>query len=239
MRRIVISQPMYFPWLGMMEQIRLSDVYVHLDDVQFSKGSFTNRVQIKTAKGTQWMTIPLEGLHLGQRIMDLRTRETEPWRRKHLDLLEHAFAGAPFAEDARALCRSVLEQPTDRLCELAIASLQALCDYFEIGPRPLLERSSSLGIEGRGWERVLAIVSHLGGDVYVSGLGGRNYISHEAFDHAGVRIEYMRYLKTQYPQLHGAFRPFVSALDLVANMGRAGRTLISSSAVYWKESSDE
>src|ERR1700730_9868300 len=150
MRRIVISQPMYFPWIGMMEQIRLSDVYVHLDDVQFSKGSFTNRVQIKTAEGTKWMTIPLEGLHLGQRIMDVRTREGEPWRRKHLDFVERAFANAPFGDDACGLCRSVLEQPTDRLCELAIASLQALCNYFEIGPRPLIERSSSLGIEGHG-----------------------------------------------------------------------------------------
>jgi hypothetical protein len=239
MRRVVISQPMYFPWIGMMEQIRLSDVYVHLDDVQFSKGSFTNRVQIKTAKGIQWMTIPLEEFHLGQRIMDLRTRETEPWRRKHLDLLEYAFAGTPFGQDACGLCRSVLDHPTDRLCDLAIASVQALCDYFEIGPRPLVERSSSLKIEGRGWERVLAIVSRLAGDVYVSGLGGRDYISHEAFDHAGVRIEYMRYLKTPYVQPHGAFTPFVSALDLVANMGRAGRTLISSPAVYWKDALDE
>src|ERR1700751_1061500 len=136
MRRIVISQPMYFPWVGMLEQIRLSDLYVHLDDAQFSKGSLTNRVQIKTAKGSQWMTIPLEGLHLGQRILELRTRETEPWRRNHLELIESAFAGAPFVEDARSLCRSVLDRETSSVCELAIASMQALCDYFEIGPRP-------------------------------------------------------------------------------------------------------
>ena len=46
---VVISQPMLFPWVGMFEQIRLADVYVHYTDVQFSKGSFVNRVQIKTA----------------------------------------------------------------------------------------------------------------------------------------------------------------------------------------------
>src|SRR5437879_5116935 len=123
MRRIVISQPMYFPWIGMLEQVRLSDVYIHLDDVQFAKG-FINRVQIKTAKGSQWMTVPLEDLHRGQRIIDLRTCDTQPWRRRHLDLLERAFAGAPFAEDACTLCRSVLHQPIDGLSELAIASLE-------------------------------------------------------------------------------------------------------------------
>ena len=50
MTTVVISQPMFFPWVGMFEQIALADVYVHYDDVQFSKGSFTNRVQLKTAR---------------------------------------------------------------------------------------------------------------------------------------------------------------------------------------------
>ena len=40
MKTVVISQPMYFPWVGMLEQMRLADVFVHLDDAQFSKGGF-------------------------------------------------------------------------------------------------------------------------------------------------------------------------------------------------------
>ena len=47
MKTVVISQPMYFPWVGMLEQMALADVWVHLDDAQFSKGGFFNRVQIK------------------------------------------------------------------------------------------------------------------------------------------------------------------------------------------------
>ena len=49
MKKIVISQPMLFPWIGIFEQIKLSDVYVHYDDAQLPQGrSFINRVQIKT-----------------------------------------------------------------------------------------------------------------------------------------------------------------------------------------------
>ena len=29
---LVVSQPMYFPWVGMLEQIRLCDTYVFYDD---------------------------------------------------------------------------------------------------------------------------------------------------------------------------------------------------------------
>lgn len=46
MARVVISQPMYFPWFGFMAQMSLADVFIWLDDAQFSKGSFTNRVQV-------------------------------------------------------------------------------------------------------------------------------------------------------------------------------------------------
>ena len=56
----------------MFEQIRLADAFVHYSDVQFSKGSFVNRVQIKTSAGIRWLTVPLEKLKLGQRIDEVR-----------------------------------------------------------------------------------------------------------------------------------------------------------------------
>ena len=47
--KVVISQSMFFPWVGFLEQLKLADVYVFYDDVQFSKGSFTNRVRVKAS----------------------------------------------------------------------------------------------------------------------------------------------------------------------------------------------
>jgi hypothetical protein len=69
---------------------------------------------------------------------------------------------------------------------------------------------------------------------YISGHGGRAYLDHAAFDAEGIRVEYVEYKKKEYPQLHGAFTPHVSALDLVANAGPDGREVIASGSVYWK-----
>ncbi|MCA9907942.1 MAG: WbqC family protein, partial [Anaerolineae bacterium] len=65
--KLVISQSMYFPWAGLLEQIRLADTFVHYDDVQHTRG-FYNRVQIKTGNGVRWITVPLRDWHQGQRI---------------------------------------------------------------------------------------------------------------------------------------------------------------------------
>ena len=37
----------FLPWSGLFNQIAMSDLFIHYDDVQFSKGSFVNRVQLK------------------------------------------------------------------------------------------------------------------------------------------------------------------------------------------------
>lgn len=235
MKAVVISQPMFFPWVGLLEQLRMADVWVHYDDVQFSKGSFTNRVQVKTAQGSQWLTVPLRELRLGQLIKDVAVDDRHDWRKKHLTTLAQAYAKAPHRDEMLALVEGVYHQPTASVGELAIASLRALYGYFGFDRPAEWLFSSQLGVGGQGSPRVLEIVTKLEGTRYITGHGASNYLDHEAFDRAGVRVEYLDYHKTPYPQLHGEFTPFVSALDLVANCGRVGREVIASGAVYWKD----
>ena len=54
----VISQSMYFPWIGLFDQIRLADEFIFYDDVQLTRG-FYNRVQVAQANGTKFITVPL------------------------------------------------------------------------------------------------------------------------------------------------------------------------------------
>ena len=232
---VVISQPMYFPWVGMLEQIRLADHFVFYDDVQFSKGSFVNRVQIKTASGVKWLTVPLQGLSLGQRIQDVELDGRKDWRRQHMDMLRQAYAGTPYLKDMLSVVEEVFDAKAHTIGQLSEQSMLALCRYFGLDQGRRFAHIKDLGIPGSGSQRVLDIVTRLEGDHYVTGLGAANYLDHEAFARAGVQVEYMAYRKQPYPQQHGAFTPFVSALDLIANMGPNGAPCISSSTTNWKE----
>lgn len=234
-RTVVISQPMLFPWVGLLEQVRQADVWVHYDDVQFSKGSFTNRVQLKVPGGTDWMTIPLANRRLGARIDELLVDERKPWRRAHLDKLAQLYAGAPHLDDALSLVRRVYSLKTDRLVDVVIASFHALVDYFDLAQGRRFVMSADVGVGGSGSTRVLELVRRFDGGRYVTGHGASNYLEHELFERSGVRVEYLDYQLRPYPQLHGTFTPFVSGLDLVANVGRAGRSLIASGTVSWRE----
>lgn len=235
MKRIVISQPMFFPWVGFMEQIRLADAFVHYDDVQYSKGSFTNRVQIKTPSGTKWLTVPLAALRFGQAIRSTCISERSDWRGQHLALLAQSYAQAPYRDDMLSLVKEVYLAGDETIDALSIRSMKALADYYHLDAQVTYYWSSKMGIDGKSSDRVLKIVRALAGDVYITGHGARTYLDHVAFEQQRVRVEYMDYRKVPYPQLHGVFTPFVSTLDLIANTGPDGAKYIQPRSLYWKE----
>jgi WbqC-like protein family len=233
-RSVVISQSMYFPWVGFLEQMRLADVFVRYDDVQYSKGSFTNRVQIKSPQGSQWLTVPLKKFKLGTSIDNVEIDDKQGWRKDHLAMLGSSYADAPYFSDMMNLVQSILCQNFSTIADLAFFSQQALFKYFEINPNLQFHDVRALSIVGKSSQRVLDVVSHLQGDCYITGHGAHRYLDHGIFESAGIDVQYMQYEKTPYPQQHGVFTPYVSALDLVANCGKQGVSSIRSSTCNWR-----
>ena len=230
MTTVVIMQPQLFPWRGLFEQIRLADEFVHLDDAQFQKGGFTNRVQIKTPAGSQWLTAPVlrDGLPpIAECELDYKT----PWREKHVRTLHHAYARAPFVQDMIALVEAVYAARPATIAELDIAGTERACDY--LGLKPRFSRASDSPARSRSTERVAELLRERGATRYVTGLGALNYLEEPALAAHGVAVEVMEYRRTPYPQLHGAFDPHVSILDLIANAGPGAAAYLDSHAVPW------
>ena len=45
--KIAVHQPEHFPYLGFFQKMKEVDIFVILDDVQYTKGNFQNRNQFK------------------------------------------------------------------------------------------------------------------------------------------------------------------------------------------------
>lgn len=232
--RIVVSQPMYFPWIGQLQQVGLCDAFVFYDDVQFSRGFF-NRVQIKTKQGPRWLTVPLMQWKRGQLICEVEIDNSQDWMRSHRDQLKQAYSGAPFYTEMIALVDEVFSHEYTVIGELAERSLTAMIGYYsQIAEGTRFLRSSELGITGESSQRLIDICSLLNGTHYLTGHGARNYLNHAAFDEKGIAVEYIDYELDSYPQPHGEFTPYVSALDMIANCGGNGVKLIRGRPVHWR-----
>jgi len=232
-KTVVISQSMYFPWVGLLEQIRLADTFIHYDDVQYARG-FYNRVQIKTANGSKWLTVPLREQRRGQRIDQVHIDDRIDWRTQHRDMLKQTYLNAPCRDEMLVLVDQVFSKEYVVLADLARESILSLANYFGLAEGRQFGKSSQMGVTGASSKRLHDLCLAAGASVYVTGHGARNYLDHELFDKSEIRVQYMKYCMTPYPQLHGEFTPYVTALDLIANCGKERIDVICSEAIFWK-----
>lgn len=237
-KTVVISQSMYFPWVGLLEQIRLADIFVHYDDVQYARG-FYNRVQVKTVNESRWLTVPLRDHHRGQNIDKVLIDERTDWRKKHRDILRQAYLKAPYLDEMLELVDEVFSSQAKTLADVSRESILALSRYFGLTENTKFLRSSDMNIPGSSSQRLHDICLAIETNTYVTGHGARNYLDHELFERSGIGVEYMKYQLRPYPQLHGEFTPYVTGLDLVANCGKSGAQFICSGSVKWKFFLDE
>ncbi len=233
-KKTVISQSMYFPWVGFLEQVKIADVFIHYDDVQYARG-FYNRVQVKTESGSKWMTVPLRGHRRGQRIDEVLVDNRTDWRSQHKDILKQAYLNAPHRDEMLSLVDKVFSKKIYTLQDISRESTIALARYFNICNDTEFLDSSNMRVQGASSQRLHDLCVAVEADRYITGHGAKNYLDHELFERSKIKIEYMDYKMLPYSQLYSGFNPYVTALDLVANCGKKGGEVICSTSVYWKE----
>jgi hypothetical protein len=225
---------MLFPWVGLFEQIHLADLYIHYDDVQMpTGGSFINRVQIKTKDGQYWLTVPVSKASSNSLISELAMLEETSWRKKQLKFLEMNYAKAPFKNEMLEIANKVYANPTNNLSSFLIAGLEEVNKYLGMAEKKCV-KSSELPIRGSSSTRIFDLVRHFGGTNYITGHGAKNYLDHQLFENQHIAVSYMDYQKKPYPQLYGEFTPYVSILDLIANVGKEAPTYLISGTQSWK-----
>ena len=224
-----ILQPSYLPWLGAIEQIWASELFVLYDDVQFDKGGWRNRNRIKTPQGPLWLTVPVltkgGGFPL---IRDVKINKAERWAERHVKSLCQNYARAPHFERYAPELFQLLEKKHDYLLDLNLELLNWIRQQLGI-PTPFV-LSSSLGIPGSSVDRLLAILAHFGATRFYEGAAGRDYIDPKRFEQAGITIEFQDYRHPVYPQLHGEFVPYLSVIDLLFNVGPESLAVLTSAS---------
>ena len=225
MTTVAILQPGYLPWLGFFDQMARADVFVYYDDVQYDKHGWRNRNRIKIPGGFAWLTVPI--LHKGRdhpRINEILIDNSKDWKRKHLRTLQQYYARSAHAPSYLRELERLLEPAWAMLAELDIAIIELMRGWLSIRTRAV--RSSTLGIGGGQSERLLHICRHFGATTYLSGASARGYLDVQLFEAENVCVEWQDYDHPIYPQQHGAFIPYLSAVDLVLNVGKESPLLL-------------
>lgn len=217
--KIAILQPNYLPWKGVFDMINLVDVFVFLDDVQYTKHDWRNRNKIKTSNGTQWLTVPLKSNSIKQKIFEVEVSDKVNWSKKHYYSFLANYAKANYFKKYEFLIEDFyIKNQWKKLNELNIYTTKKISEILKINTEFI--RSSELNISTQDKnQRLIDIIKYLNGKIYVSGPAAKNYIDIEKFKQNNIDIYFMNYNYPEYPQLYGKFIHEVTVLDVIFNCG--------------------
>ena len=219
--KIAAHQLNFFPYLGFFYKVLNCDLFVLLDDVQYTKGGYTNRCKIKCGEKVLWLTVPVQTKgRFGQLIHEVEINNVVPWRDKFKKTLQQCYRKSNFFEQFYPKLEELLSREWCKLVDFNWAALQIILKELKI--TTTLSFSSITPHSGRKEDLIISLVKELGGDKYLSGKGASVYQSDEDFEKAGVKLEYSKYKPVRYPQLGKNFVPDLSIIDLIFNCGPEG-----------------
>jgi hypothetical protein len=214
---VSIHQPQYLPWLGYFDKIDRADVFVLLDTVQYKKSEWQNRNRIKTARGAQWLTVPVT-YRYPQLICEVGVNGSERWQHRQQQALATNYRKAPHWGHLAGFFEEVINRSWKTIAELNIHVVKRLAAILGIAtPIHVASGLGSFPVDPD--ERLIALTKHFGGDTYLAGNGGHEYMDLEKYRRAGVEVIFQDYRHPRYEQLFGEFESNMSVIDLIYNRG--------------------
>ena len=214
-------QSHYLPWLGYLDKIDRSDVFVILDDVQYEKNGWQNRNRIRTPQDWLWLTVPVHA-HLSDRLMDVHISEGMSWQKDHSKSLELNYHKAPHFQTLWEFLSPTYQRNWSMLVDLNLASLEAMLGAVGMEKKEII-LSSKIGITSQATQRLVDLCKYFKADTYLSGDGAHAYLDMTLFVKAGIHVKFQNFSHPVYKQLHGDEGNFVeglSAVDLIFNCGK-------------------
>lgn len=220
MKRIAISQSNYIPWKGYFDLINSVDEFVIYDDMQYTKRDWRNRNLIKTPKGAQWLSIPVEVKgKFTQKIRETKVVSMQ-WREKHLKSLCQNYSKALYFKENYTWFEALLMGiKSVYLSEINTCILSEINNFLGISTK--ISYSWDYKFSGDRTQKLVELCQQIGADEYISGPSAKSYINASLFEKSNIKLSWFNYSNyKEYTQLFPPFIHNVSILDLIFNMGK-------------------
>jgi UDP-2,4-diacetamido-2,4,6-trideoxy-beta-L-altropyranose hydrolase len=219
--RVAMMQPMFLPWLGLFELMDAVDIFIFLDDFQFSRQGWGHRNRLFLSPGRPG-TVSLPIRHpdnLAATFLEIAPAADQRWYDKLARSLAQTYGrSANFAETWAAI-EPKIRATGGTLAEYEIQLIESLAD--RLGIRTQIRRSSEFAISGLGRsERLVALLDAVGAGAYYAAHGSISYMREDGvFPLARLPVFFQDFVPVPYRQSGASeFVPRLSVLDALFNL---------------------
>ena len=224
---IAISQPTFFPWIGYFDIIDQVDIFVILDDVDFSKQSWHHRNKFKTAKDLEWFTIPVKSLP-NKRLNKVEIINSERLSIKFKKFIQTNYNKSNYY---KSYSDDIFEIFDKSIVENNLANLNInIINFFlkELKINTKIKLSSELNINKKKSDKIIKICELFNERDYLSSTGSKIYLEEDKniFIKKKINVFLHNYQHPIYIQLFPPFKSYACILDLVFNEGKNSLNVI-------------
>lgn len=211
-------QPNFLPYLGYFYKMYNSDVFVIDDDVQYSSEGYQNFNFIKVQGNKHKVTVPVS-YEFGDEINKVKiSYSNDRWISKLLTTLKMNYGKSPYYKEVYEYIEALLNQKNEYLCDMNAKFIKDVADKMGIHTNVVIA-SKDLNVEGHSNQRNVAQCLKANCNVYLSGVGGKNYNDEAMYRANGIKVKYSEYEPFVYKQQGRGFIENLSVLDYLFNEG--------------------
>jgi hypothetical protein len=216
--KVAIMQPYVFPYIGYFQLIKLVDIFVLYDDVNYIKQGWINRNKILVSEKEYVFTIPLNDASSFNSIKETKIHSLlfTKWKKKFMRTLEQSYGRTPHFEKIMTLINSIFDSNFESIMDLAQLSIINISKYLEINTKILV---SSIDFpESKGFSkenRIVDIVKKCNSHHYINPIGGQNIYRKEDFLTQNIKLDFINSKPINYKQFQNDFVPWLSIIDVL------------------------
>jgi hypothetical protein len=195
-----------------------ADVFVIYDDAQFNKEDFQHRNKIRIFHGWKWLTVQVDKKAMPINKIKIKNElETKgvKWSDAHFRDIKDNYRNTPYFPIYENELEAIYKIKHDWLIDLNMDLIHLLRRALYINTKLIF--SSELGFTSRSTERLVEIVEAVGGDMYLSGPMGKDYLDLSLFENKGIKVKFQEFKHPVYKQQYDGFISNMSAIDVLFN----------------------
>lgn len=214
--KIGCMQPQFLPHERYFELIHMSDIFIIMDDAQFSYQSWQHRAKLVFDGKEHKFGFPIKEkfLPLNQTKIDY-----DHWDRAGLfKSIEQNYRRTPFFERYYPRLKELLEQEWDSVSIMNVKIILLICAL--LGMDRKIRFSSDHPSSLRSSERVRELLQIFDADVYISAKSSFEYMKAEGvFPLNDIEVMFQDHICQPYKQNAKSFIPYMCIFDALFNVG--------------------
>lgn len=219
---VAMMQPTFMPWQGYFELIYKSQIFVFLNDFQFSVQSYHQRNRLFVDKGKAgWYTVPVrKTISFKAPLSQTKINEATLWREKMWKRIEFNYCKTDFFAQVSPLLKEWLFAEYSSLAELNISFIKMVCSLM--GLKRKFRLSSEFYSQSLRSFRVLELLRWCNAKRYFCAHGSFEYMKEDnVFPDNEVEVLFQNFKPKAYMQNDDGvtFVPFLSVCDALMNVG--------------------